>query len=707
MCDADGATRADAAADPLLGTEVGSFRIARRIGAGGMGRVYLAVHPTIGSRVAIKVLTSEAASDPDLVERFFAEARAVNLIRHDGIVDIIDLGTLPDRRPYIIMEYLRGASLGAVIAEHGALPLGTLARLVEEVLDALGAAHRKRIVHRDLKPDNIFVLASGRAKVLDFGIAKLEPELAGGRPATRTNQVLGTPGYMAPEQVSAGLVDARADLYAIGVILFEAATGQRPFTASGLYELFRQHIEAVPPRPSAVRADLPAAYEATILRALAKAPSARHATAAELARALHAAAADLPPEAFAELAPAGDSVRMEAASSDEALARTIRLADAVQVDSEPRARTVTEPRDGIRTRSERPAATTRRRVVPAIVAGAAVAAAAGWLAVRGSSPAAPVVAAPVDANRRGSNAVAPADLARPGELARSPHAALDPFDPIAYAPTARTFARKDFAADADLVMLSANADASGTIDLGQGAGYVFRSPSKGACVFASITRDADYLYPYDATGCPVPTVPLPTCTLAGLWSRARSAGADGIALRLTYLGTWTLTGGHFTTQFGDRCTDTVAPAPDLARFDASAFMPAARKLARGEMPDAELTSFYVDGVAPDGQTKLAPYAGAQYQFRSAARSQPDADHPEGSRLDCVIIVSATATGVRADHAPPTACNAPTLAAPRCTLAQVWTRQRAHNADGVALIRFDGTWHFWIGNTAYPDVPDDC
>src|SRR5688572_19929646 len=200
FCASDGAALEDASRDPLLGRSVGSYRIARRIGAGGMGEVYRGVQPHIGSRVAIKVLSHECAKSPALVERFFAEARAVNVIRHENIVNVIDLSALPDGRPYIVMEHLEGAPLSAILRRFGPLPLGTLTRLIGDVLDALDAAHAKGVVHRDLKPDNVFVSRSGRAKVLDFGIAKLRPDLAALSDATRTGALLGTPHYMSPEQ---------------------------------------------------------------------------------------------------------------------------------------------------------------------------------------------------------------------------------------------------------------------------------------------------------------------------------------------------------------------------------------------------------------------------------------------------------------------------------------------------------------------------
>jgi serine/threonine protein kinase len=233
-CGTDGALFQAVGEDLLLGTTIGAYRVARLLGIGGMGRVYKGVHPSIGSRVAIKVLSRECSDRRDLVERFFSEAKAVNLIRHESIVNVLDLAMLPDGRPYIIMEYLDGAPLANLIAMP--LPLGGLARLAVEVLDALGAAHAKGIVHRDLKPDNIFVTPGGRPKVLDFGIAKLT-DLGALNSSTRTGSLLGTPHYMSPEQAAGRPVDHRADIYAIGVILFECATGQRPFQAESLFDM--------------------------------------------------------------------------------------------------------------------------------------------------------------------------------------------------------------------------------------------------------------------------------------------------------------------------------------------------------------------------------------------------------------------------------------------------------------------------------------
>jgi serine/threonine protein kinase len=301
LCVRDRTPLVDGGSDPLLGQSVGPYRVACSIGAGGMGQVYKGVHPTIGSRVAIKVLLGDFSRQQSLVERFFAEARSVNVIRHESIVNVLDLAWLPDGRPYIVMEFLDGQPLSAVIRQRGALPLGALLGLVREVLDALAAAHAQGIVHRDLKPDNIFVTPAGRAKVLDFGIAKLRPDLGSGNDATATGSILGTPQYMSPEQALGRSVDARADLYSLGVILFQGATGRLPFQGASLYETLRQHIEASPPSPRALRPELPESLEQTILRSLEKEPARRFGSAAELSVALEQAAQWLPRDSFVSL----------------------------------------------------------------------------------------------------------------------------------------------------------------------------------------------------------------------------------------------------------------------------------------------------------------------------------------------------------------------------------------------------------------------
>jgi serine/threonine-protein kinase len=294
FCQRDGARLLPAdGADPLLGQTVGSYRIAALIGAGGMGRVYLGVHPTIGSRVAIKVLSLECASRPELVERFFAEAQLVNRIRHEGIVNVIDLALLPDGRPYIVMELLAGEPLSALIERSGRLEAAHAVALACAMLDALAAAHERGVVHRDLKPDNVFVTRQGRVVVLDFGIAKLLPQSTVGAerisPATRTGAVLGTPGYMAPELIQGRPTVPATDLYAVGVILYQALSGRLPFGGESLFELMHKHVSATPPPLREMRPDIAPALEAVIARAMAKDPAMRFAGAHQMAEALRAA----------------------------------------------------------------------------------------------------------------------------------------------------------------------------------------------------------------------------------------------------------------------------------------------------------------------------------------------------------------------------------------------------------------------------------
>ncbi len=305
FCSSDGSPLR-VAEDPLLGSEIGRYRLAKLLGEGGMGRVYLAVQPQIGSRVAVKVLSDQCARNPELLERFFAEARAVNLIRHEGIVNVIDMAQLPDGRPYIVMEFVEGGTLADAL-RAGPLPLGGLVNVASEVFSALAAAHAIGIVHRDLKPDNVLVTAEGHAKVLDFGIAKLAPELQSGlSPRTQTGALLGTPQYMAPEQISgATTIDARADIYSAGVMLFEAISGKRPFEGETLFDLMRAHLEQAPPSLRALRPEVPAAMEQVVLTAMAKHPNDRFQTVAHMAHALHEASSTLPPEAWRPLSSRG------------------------------------------------------------------------------------------------------------------------------------------------------------------------------------------------------------------------------------------------------------------------------------------------------------------------------------------------------------------------------------------------------------------
>jgi serine/threonine protein kinase len=281
----------------LVGTSVGRYRLERLLGQGGMGSVYLAVQPDIGAKVAIKVISLERANDPTLTERLFAEARAVNVIQHEHIVNIIDLTKLDDGRPAIVMEYLAGAPLHHVLRRYGTLPIGNAVDLILETLSALGAAHEAGIIHRDFKPPNLVVTPEGHAKVVDFGIAKF---LTDSPTSTMTGHVLGTVPYMSPEQATGAPLDGRSDLFAVGVVLYECLIGERPFPGQNIYELLREFREG-PPALCELRPNLPKELEAVVLRSLAVDEDDRFQTAGEMADALQAVRDELPKDAWREL----------------------------------------------------------------------------------------------------------------------------------------------------------------------------------------------------------------------------------------------------------------------------------------------------------------------------------------------------------------------------------------------------------------------
>lgn len=300
-CSRDGTPLVDSRSDPLLGSELGSYRLVRRIGAGGMGQVYLGVQPAIGSRVAIKLLSLELAGDAEQVERFFTEARAVNVIRHEGIVNVLDLSRTAEGRPYIVMEYLDGSPLSALIGAQGALPVVPSLHLALEVLSALDAAHRVGIVHRDIKPDNIFVSPAGRVKLLDFGVAKLRTGHTVAGHGTLSGALMGTPLYMSPEQAMGREADPRSDLYSLGIVLYEMLTGRVPFQATTLYELLGLHVHAYPASPRTWRPDLPESVDWLLRIALQKDAAQRYASAAIMAGAISQVMLALPSDGAAPL----------------------------------------------------------------------------------------------------------------------------------------------------------------------------------------------------------------------------------------------------------------------------------------------------------------------------------------------------------------------------------------------------------------------
>jgi tRNA A-37 threonylcarbamoyl transferase component Bud32 len=266
----------------MVGETVGSYRILRQLGAGAMGQVYLAEHRHLKRQAALKLLARELVDRPDLLERFFLEARATSAIAHPGIVQIFDCEVDATGRPYIVMELVAGETLAAVIARQGALSPLVAARLGRALADALAAAHGKGIVHRDLKPENMFVLPEppDSIKLVDFGIAKLAGELQAGQVhKTRSGAVMGTPLYMSPEQCrDSAALDFRTDLYSFGCVLHEMLTGRPPFARENFGELMVAHMTEAPPDPRAANPAVPAPLAELTLELLRKDPAQRPAS---------------------------------------------------------------------------------------------------------------------------------------------------------------------------------------------------------------------------------------------------------------------------------------------------------------------------------------------------------------------------------------------------------------------------------------------
>ncbi|HET6151140.1 MAG TPA: serine/threonine-protein kinase [Polyangia bacterium] len=273
-----------------VGTTLGSYRLLEQIGVGGMGRVFVAEHVRLGRKVALKLLRSEYSGNIEAVKRFFAEARAVNRINHENIIEVSDFIENPGGASYYIMELLHGTLLRTLQDREGPLPLPRAINIALQVCRGVGAAHDAGVIHRDLKPDNIFLIErDGRrdfVKLLDFGVAKLSDATLEDASTFKTSAgiVVGTPDYMAPEQALGNAVDHRCDLYSLGVILFEMVAGRLPFVARTAREVMVQHMTATPPRPSQLNPayNIPVELEDLILDCLRKEPQERPANIKEV-----------------------------------------------------------------------------------------------------------------------------------------------------------------------------------------------------------------------------------------------------------------------------------------------------------------------------------------------------------------------------------------------------------------------------------------
>ena len=282
--------------DPLVGRVLSErYKILRRVGEGGMGIVYEAMHVVIEKHVALKVLRDDFSSRPEVVERFRQEAKSASRIGHENIVDISDFGETPNGQSYFVMEMLDGEDLADILAREHTLAPKRAVKIIMQCCRALGAAHSKGIVHRDMKPENIFLVSregvDDFVKIVDFGIAKMsdiETQGAPGRKLTKTGMIFGTPEYMSPEQAAGKPLDHRVDVYALGVILYEMICGRVPFVGDTFMGVLTQHMFEQPPPLRSVNPSVrvPAELEEVIFHTLAKDPAQRYESTDELARAL-------------------------------------------------------------------------------------------------------------------------------------------------------------------------------------------------------------------------------------------------------------------------------------------------------------------------------------------------------------------------------------------------------------------------------------
>jgi eukaryotic-like serine/threonine-protein kinase len=262
-----------------IGARVGDYVVAGKLEDGGMSTVYAAMHPLIGKRVAIKVISPDLSMSTQAIHQFVQEARTVNQIRHPNIIDIFTFGTLPDGRCYFVMEWLQGETLASALAS-GTLSFIDKVAIAKQVCDALDAAHASGVVHCDLKPENVFLVRMDEerilVKLLDFGIAKLTTPGDGPIDSTTaTGATMGTPQYLSPEQARGEALDHRTDAYSLGVVLYEAFVGRLPFVADNVLDLVTMHVEHVPPDPQELCPRIPPALADLLLAMLEKYPPRR------------------------------------------------------------------------------------------------------------------------------------------------------------------------------------------------------------------------------------------------------------------------------------------------------------------------------------------------------------------------------------------------------------------------------------------------
>ncbi|HKG90440.1 MAG TPA: serine/threonine-protein kinase, partial [Gemmatimonadaceae bacterium] len=268
-------------------TQVGKYHVLELVGEGAMGVVYRAVDPVLNRAVAVKVMNDALAREEELRARFLREAQAAGSLQHPNVITIYDFGEV-EGHLYIAMEYVEGDDLEHVLNVREPLPLQTKLDIITDVLSGLAYAHKRGIVHRDIKPANIRLTEDRRAKIMDFGIA----HLASSR-ATRTGMIVGTPDYMAPEQVTGGQITAATDLFSVGTVLYEILSGARPFQSTTVHGVLYKVVSEHPPALKSMNPGLPPELYAIVQRALAKDPASRFSSALEMAAAVSAVRSSL------------------------------------------------------------------------------------------------------------------------------------------------------------------------------------------------------------------------------------------------------------------------------------------------------------------------------------------------------------------------------------------------------------------------------
>ena len=267
-----------------VGDRLGPYRIEARLGEGAVGVVFRAVREPGGTVVALKLLKQRLGDDETFRARFVHEARAARHVEHDHLVPVLDAGEV-DGTSYIVSGYIAGGSLEDRLRSEGPFELDELLRLAAEIGTGLDALHNEGLVHRDIKPSNVMLHEDGRAAITDFGLAKGPAYTV----LTKPGQVMGTLDYLAPELIRGEQAAPASDIYALGCLMYECATGAPPFGGRSLFELGSAHINEEPPDPSELRSDLPASASWALLRALAKNPALRPPTATAYASLLHVA----------------------------------------------------------------------------------------------------------------------------------------------------------------------------------------------------------------------------------------------------------------------------------------------------------------------------------------------------------------------------------------------------------------------------------